>query len=108
MRDISVEQIALRLRDEFGYAAREAEMLAQDLMALEGSVRDAFAYWWQTGEIQPLDVQGYSVERLEREYDMNVIAAFLTLEWLLEDPEIALQAISEGYDQIDVGAGSNS
>jgi hypothetical protein len=52
-------------------------------------------------------VEGYSIERLMKEFGMNPIAAFLALDWLIRDPDTARALIKRGFDRIVTGSGSH-
>jgi hypothetical protein len=97
---IETEAIISRLATCQGYSKREAERAAQELTNLPPHVYEAFARWWTTGETPSIELAGFSVERLVREWQMTEVAAFLTLGWLAEDPDAALAAIREGVDRV--------
>ncbi len=39
-------------------------------------------------------------------HKMNPIAAFLTLDWLIREPEQAIESLKHGYDFIKTDTGS--
>jgi hypothetical protein len=49
-------------------------------------------------ENEQLRIQGYTLQRLIDKHDLEPIGAFLTIGWLIHEPDGALQALSEGYD----------
>ena len=94
------KQILPRLMQEWGYIEEEGAAVALELEQTAPQVREAFQVWWATARPCELEIQGYTVARLMQEFQMNPIAAFLTLDWLLQEPESALAALTEGYDVI--------
>jgi hypothetical protein len=74
---------------------------AYDRLARQPAVYAAFLTWLeQRGPYPALTVEGFSVERLVREYRMQAPGAFLTLAWLAESPDEARAALAEGYDKL--------
>lgn len=92
----------LRLVDEFGYPPRGAEIVWGRLDELDASIAPSFLKWWSQGTEPNVEVHGYSVQRLEQEHGMNPIAAFLTLDWLVREPERALESLRRGHDRVSV------
>ena len=92
--------IAERLASEYGYPAAGATRVAEKLVACAPDVQGAFETWWNTRMWPDLSVQGYSVGRLIKEHDMNVVAALLTLDWLQREPEKALASLRKGHDAV--------
>lgn len=93
-------ELLARLIDAFGYPAATAEAAAQKLLELRSELRPAFESWWSTGELPDVEVGEYSVGRLMEELEMNPIAAFLALDWLVREPDEAKQTLARGYDRI--------
>ncbi len=98
--NIQLHEIIQRLVAEFGYTDKNAEKVAQNLLACTPVIQEAFEKWWRGGELDPLEVKGYTLKRLIQEYNFGPIAAFLDMDWLIREPEKASQALSEGYDTI--------
>jgi len=96
-------EVVVRLVREFGYPESGAALVAQDIAALRSPVREAFWEWWRTGAISDLLVEGYAAPQLIREHGLNPIAAWLTMGWLLEEPDEAKAALIHGYDVVTLG-----
>ena len=60
-------------------------------------IKDAFERWVTSGENPVICIEAYTVERLENEYGMKPVGAFLTLDWLVRNPENAKRALQKGY-----------
>ncbi len=100
MISISKEVLLARLSNEFGYPPHGAELIATDLTALAPALQVAFELWWTSGQISPLIIEGYNIETLMREHGMNPIAAILTLDWLVREPEPAKASLKRGHDRV--------
>lgn len=97
-----LEEIIPRLVTEFGYTEKSAESVARDLLACTPIVRAAFGKWWRgEGLDTSLEVKGYTLKRLIKEYGFLPLAAFLDIDWLIREPEKASRALSEGYDIVE-------
>jgi len=95
---IERDYIISRLADEFGYPAEGAHLVADKLAACAGEVQASFHKWWTTGHLDVLEVEQYTVQRLMNEHGMNPVAAFLTLDWLIREPEKARTSLARGHD----------
>ena len=99
--NIQPDEIIPRLVSEFGYTEKNAERVARNLLACTPVIQEAFEKWWRGEGLDPhLEVKGYTLKRLIEEYRLRPIAAFLDMDWLIREPEEAVQALSEGYDVI--------
>jgi len=77
-----------RLQNELGYSADGASAVSNRIIQARKGVQAAFWRWWWTGEMA-LTVEGYTPDRLVWDHGLTPIAAFLTLDWLLRDPDAA-------------------
>lgn len=100
MADLSVDALQSRLTKELGYPEAGARIIAEKLVASSPQVKNAFAVWWETGELTDLQVEGFTAQRLMEEHGMNPIAAFLTLDWLIREPKRAIDSLARGHDQV--------
>jgi hypothetical protein len=94
-----------RLCHEFGYSAQGARLIVDKLDRLDGEILFAFQRWWQDGTLPDYEAEGYTIERLMTGHGMNPIAAFLTLDWLVREPEKALISLRKGHDRLAPQAG---
>ena len=89
-----------RLMKEFGYPENGARLVADDLVGCSDAIWDIFWDWWQGGELRPYSVEGYSASDLMSERGMNPIAALLSLDWLIREPEQAKESLRKGHDRV--------
>ena len=97
---MEIEQLMDRLTREYGYTARGAEIVVAQLQRLDPQLATEFEKWWGDGDTPEIEIEQYTFERLQREQDMNPIAAFLTLDWLLREPKKAKKTLTKGHDKI--------
>jgi len=87
-----------------GYDSADADGMVAELLAMQPSIRAAFIQWWGRGQSGQLPAspsyEGYTPATLAAQYNLRPVAAFLTLDWLATEPEVARKALSEGYDEI--------
>lgn len=85
------------LMERLGYTSHEADMLADDLCKLQPELVPLLERWICEGiECDSTMFYGYSIDTLCSSSKMNFIAALLTLDWLLREPEKALPIIQSG------------
>jgi hypothetical protein len=99
MMDIPVQDVMQKLINDFGYTEQNAERAVSSLLVSASIIQKAFEQWWSDGTLDvELEVHGYTLKRLMDEYAFNPINALLTMDWLLREPDMALVALDEGYD----------
>lgn len=89
------EQLSLLLKEE-GYPAH---MIANTIMKLNNlavPIKSSFENWYQTGIIPADKIDGYDFLVLTHSFHMKPVGAFLTLDWLIKEPEKAKIALSKG------------
>jgi len=95
------QEIKDRLVTEFGYPAIGADLITDKILNLQPELSQPFEEWWTTGDIPSLNIEGFSLEDLETNHSMNTIAAFLTLDWLIREPEKARTSLNRGHDHVN-------
>ncbi|MBN2004294.1 MAG: hypothetical protein JXA21_13145 [Anaerolineae bacterium] len=92
-----------KLTQEFGYPPKNAPLVAQKLAQFSPQIASAFEQWWKSGVLPELSVEGYSLAHLVNERSYNPIAAFLTLDWLVKEPDKAKVVLQKGHDRVSRG-----
>ncbi|MBN1877707.1 MAG: hypothetical protein JXA33_26020 [Anaerolineae bacterium] len=100
--NIDQQTLISRLTQEFGYPLKNAALVAEKLRRCSPLVAAAFEQWWYTGVIPELSVEEYSVTQLINERKLKPIAAFLTLDWLVREPEKAKASLRKGHDFVKI------
>ena len=94
------EAIASWLMSDQGYPRERAAALAGKILNCASFIQAGFEQWWQTKQLPELEVEGVTLKLLIEEHNMKPVAAFLTLDWLLRDPEEAKKFLHTGYDAV--------
>ena len=97
---LSREELLTGLVDTYGYPPQGAAVVAAKLLNLQPQLRQEFEQWWREGTLPTLNVEGYTAEQLMQERHLTPIAAILTLDWLVREPQKALEAIVRGADVV--------
>lgn len=79
---------------ERGYNTYTARLVAEELLKLHKPLSDYLTYWLGNESCRKdFATNGYSILRLQMERQMTYPAALLTMEWLMNEPEIALKSL---------------
>lgn len=98
--ELSLDTIRTRLTQELGYSESGARILAEKLIACSPQIKSAIVAWWETGDLADLEIEGFTVQQLVEQHGMKPIAAFLTLDWLIREPERARASLARGHDRV--------
>lgn len=60
------------------------------------TVMEVFEEWSKSKKEPAISIEGFSFHQLIVEYRMKPIGAFITLDWLLRDPQKAVAALKRG------------
>ena len=85
-----------KILKEQGYPEFMLEKTYNKIMNLQPTVANAFDQWINHGIIPDLEIEGYTYTHLVENMNMKPIGAFLTLDWLIREPERAKLALSQG------------
>jgi|WetSurMetagenome_2_1015567.scaffolds.fasta_scaffold627208_2 hypothetical protein len=97
---MNANELIPRLTSEFDYPLKGAQIVAEKLANVSPQMKEIIAKFWDTGEIPSIEVNGYTFSRLAQEHNMKPIAALLTLDWLIRDPEKAKASLKKGHDSV--------
>ena len=90
-------ELAKILIEQYGYSPQAAATTAEDLAALDESVLPIFRAWQEDRtESDATLFSGYSVDSLREHYGMTFFSALVTLDWIVKEPQSALQALRDG------------
>ena len=78
------------------YSVAEANFLFAELGHKTDAAKNAIFKWISTGEKTVLHAGDWTTADFEKKYAMNYIAATLTVDWLMREPDIALNALKRG------------
>jgi len=92
---MKTENIIKFLIEEKNYDRVQTERLASKIDGLSEDIKQALFKWIETDEITSPEYSGYTVEKIMvQKPDMTVLGAYLALDWIRTEPEIAIKAIS--------------
>jgi len=82
------------------YTSENIMPLLAKIEHMDPNLRSDLEHFLSTGDITTKEVEGYTVEMLMKEHSMNEIAAFLTLDWIIREPQKALKSLQKGHERI--------
>lgn len=92
-----MENIRKLLEHRLNCSSHEAQILCDDLAKIDCTLLPALNKWiTEEGDIEETEYNGYSIASLCENYDMNFIAALLTIDWLIKEPKKAITALESG------------
>ena len=86
----------IRILKEEGYPDFMLEKTADKIEAFNPDIATVFSEFCIQGTIPKIEVEGYSYKRLLEEYGMKPVGTFITLDWLIREPEKARNALIKG------------
>lgn len=86
----------IKLLKEEGYPSHMIEDTLLKLKRLSSPIDKSFENWCTTGILPQNCVGGYTFKKLTHDYKMKPVGAFLTLDWLIREPEKACAALLKG------------
>ncbi len=93
---MTVEQIKKILLEKCGYSEYSAGLTANRIFNMDKECLSAFILWDTTGEIENLECGDYSVEKLIKEHELKIPAAFLAISDLKSNYEYVSQILEKG------------
>lgn len=90
------KEIIIKTLLDNNYPAKQAEGVADELLCVDSSLVPLVESWLQGGEEKDLVAENFSILGLKKKFDMTYPAALLTLDWIIKEPKIAIDAISRG------------
>lgn len=79
-----------------GYPTFMMEKTADKVENFSPQLKEAFENWVEYGEEPTLEMEGYSYHILIEKFKMNPIGAFVTLDWIHREPELAVKSLKRG------------
>lgn len=85
-----------RLVEDFDCKESQADTVVEKISRLAPDIYAAFESWFNTGVVKEIEVEGYTVASLrKKKKNMNIVGAYLTLDWLRREPEKAKYALNQ-------------
>lgn len=81
---------------EEGYPDFMIDKTVDKIESFSPIVAKAFCIWCEKEEQSNLVIEGFSFDELISKWGMPPIGAFITLDWLIREPEKAKEALTKG------------
>lgn len=88
--------IDLKILTESGYSELEAKILKERLSHVDYMFLSGIENWASTGEESDFDISGVRLSEIKNKFGMTYPAAILTMDWVLREPEKAIECINKG------------
>ena len=89
-------EFIINILEEQEYPSFMYEKTVTKIQSFDHRLKTMFLEWVETKKEPQFIIEGYSYEKLTREFKMNPIGAFVTLDWLIKEPEAALRSLNRG------------
>ena len=84
------------LIEKFKYDEKQVEQVTSKIDNLSSDIKEALENWIMTEQIASPMFNGYDVNMvLEKKKELTILGAFLFLDWLRREPEIAIKALEK-------------
>ncbi|MBQ8245658.1 MAG: hypothetical protein IJZ42_00810 [Lachnospiraceae bacterium] len=84
------------LLKEQGYPAFMIEKTVDKVENFSQPIKEAFSMWSECGIEPSFSIKGYSYNILIKEFKMKPVGAFITLDWIIREPEKAIESLKRG------------
>ena len=92
------EKIRGILEKELGYKGQQIDEILTDLKVLDPKLTPLLNQWIENRKnIGDFETHGFSISNLMEKFKMNFVAAILSLDWILKEPEKALNLIKKTF-----------
>ena len=81
---------------EKGFPQRDSSVLAENLSIMDIALLPLLERWLFKGTEEDYIKGDQSIKELMSKYNLEYQAALLTMDWIIKEPEIALEAINKG------------
>ena len=92
MDNVTIQQLLI----DHAYPSHMIEQTIEKINRFQPKIKKAFEGWVTSGKEPNIEVQGYTFSQLRKDYGMKAIGAFITLDWLIRDPENATKSLKRG------------
>lgn len=88
--------IIIDILKEQGYPAFMLEKTADKIVNMSPSLKEAFDDWIKNGVEPSFEIKGYTFASLMEDFKMKPVGAFITLDWIMREPEKAIESLNRG------------
>ncbi len=91
---LDIVKLREKLIDDLDVPKSAVEGIIEKVKKLQPDIAASFEKWFESGVIDTIEIEGYTLEKLMGERKMNIVSAYLLLDWLKRDPDAARNAMS--------------
>ena len=81
---------------ERGYNEKQAIVASKELLGLDERLKGAFSLWMDKDKETDFTIEGVCLLNLKAKFKMTYPAALLTMDWVIKEPEKAINSINRG------------
>jgi hypothetical protein len=89
------EQLRELLVEKYDYKNSQVDGVVDKIMRFSPIVAAAFNKWLETGVTDDTSAEGYTIQSIIEKKPMKVVSAYITLDWLEREPDLAKLALNE-------------
>lgn len=86
----------IEILKEQGYPAFMLDKTSTKIENLSQPLKEVFSMWVERGIEPSFSIKGYSYQTLIEKFNMKPVGAFLTLDWIIREPEVAIENLNRG------------
>ena len=86
----------IEILKEQGYPTFMLEKTADKVENLSQPLKESFSKWVESGIEPSFSIKGYSYGTLIEKFNMKPVGAFITLDWIIREPEKAIENLNRG------------
>jgi len=91
-----MKQIKIVL-SERGYTEKQIPFLEEKMMKIDLSLKQGLNNWLEDNNAETdYTISGITLSEIKKEFQMNYLAALLTMDWVIREPEKAIESINKG------------
>lgn len=87
-----IEKILIRK----GFSEKESSLIAENLAQMDISLLPLLEKWLIKDMEEDYKIGDLSINLLKSKFNLEYQAALLTMDWIIKEPEIAIEAINKG------------
>ena len=79
-----------------GFSEKESSLIAENLAQMDISLLPLLEKWLIKDMEEDYKIGDLSINLLKSKFNLEYQAALLTMDWIIKEPEIAIEAIKKG------------
>ncbi|NDV59086.1 hypothetical protein [Bacteroides sp. 519] len=80
-----------------GYTEKQAKILGESLSKIDASLKNGLDKWLEDVSIEKdFSIHGITLSEIKKKFNMTYIAALLSMDWVIREPDRAVKSINNG------------